>query len=163
MVTTFLRNSYWGRAKALTLLRKHDAADADWDRALALSPAAQRLDFGLDRAYARAYAGDYLRAARDAEEFVAMPNLDGVSLYNLACVQALNARHAVADATRPLPEREKRAENCARGALVLLKRAAKASYFRDPKTVEHVTKDEDLASLRQRDDFRAFVASLKPR
>jgi hypothetical protein len=35
-------------------------------------------------------------------------------------------------------------------------------YFRDPKRVEHLDRDDDLAALRDRDDYRAFRKTFKP-
>jgi hypothetical protein len=42
----------------------------------------------------------------------------------------------------------------------LHRRASEAGYFRDPKLVEHLDADDDLAFLRTRDDSRAFRKSL---
>ena len=42
----------------------------------------------------------------------------------------------------------------------LAQRAAAAGYFRDPKVVEHLDGDDDLAGLRGRDDYRAFRKTL---
>ena len=94
---------------------------------------------------------------------LALPEtLPGGTLYGLSCIQAINAAHAGKDATRPLTEREKRAESYARQALALLKRATDSAFFRDPKMIEFLDKDADLAALRDRDDFRAFRKALKP-
>jgi hypothetical protein len=82
-------------------------------------------------------------------------------LYDLGCVHALNAASVARDQARPLPIRQRRAEDYARAALALLKRAA-AGFFRDPATLAHLDKDSDLASLRDRDDYKAFRTGLKP-
>jgi hypothetical protein len=34
-------------------------------------------------------------------------------------------------------------------------------YFRDPKHVEYLDSDDDLAGLRGRDDYRAFRKTLR--
>jgi serine/threonine-protein kinase len=83
------------------------------------------------------------------------------TLYNRACIYALKAASDARDATRPLPEREKRAEAHARQAIASLERAASAGHFRDARNVATLDGDEDLAFLRDRDDFKRFRASLK--
>jgi hypothetical protein len=55
---------------------------------------------------------------------------------------------------------EKRAEQYARAAIALLKRAASAGFFRDPANIAHLDKDPDLASLRDRADYKQFRAGL---
>jgi hypothetical protein len=90
-------------------------------------------------------------------------SLPGATLYNLSCIHALNAASAARDATRPLPERDQRAEGYAKQAVALLKRAAAAGFFRDAKHVTHLDGDADLSALRDRDDFRAFRKSLDKR
>jgi hypothetical protein len=62
---------------------------------------------------------------------------------------------------RPLPERERRAEQYARAALAELKRAAESGYFREPANLPRLDKDSDLDFLRGRDDFKQFHAGLK--
>jgi tetratricopeptide (TPR) repeat protein len=161
MVPTFLRLGLPRRAALLDRLGRGKDADADWDRLLALTPGPQRPAVRLQRADSRARAGDYLRAADDVKQLADSDDLTGSQLYYLAWVQALNTHHASRDAARPLPQREKRAEGYAKDAIALLKRAKDAKFFNDPKNVETLSKDDDLASLRLRADFRAFVAGLE--
>jgi hypothetical protein len=80
----------------------------------------------------------------------------------LACIQALNACAVGRDAARSLPEREKRSEEYARKAIALLQRAAAAGQFREPGHVAQMDRNGDLASLRDRDDYRRFRAALEP-
>jgi serine/threonine-protein kinase len=149
------------RAKVLTALGKRREADADWDRVLKLAPAAQRTALRLQRADTRARAGDHQRAAYEVDE-LGRVELDAASLYNLACVQALNAASVSRDTSSLRPVREKRAEASARAALALLKRAAGAGFFREAANIAHLDKDDDLAALRPRADYKAFRAGLKP-
>jgi serine/threonine-protein kinase len=157
----FLRNSHWGRARALRVLGRHREAIADWDESVRLDSGASRAYLRLRRADSRARAGGYLRAAAEAEE-LAVDGAPAGTLYNLACIHALNAVAAGKDAARPLPERERRAEQYARAAVALLHRVAATGYFHDPKRVEHLDKDDDLAGLRGREDYRAFRKTLTP-
>jgi tetratricopeptide (TPR) repeat protein len=157
----FLRNSHWGRARALTRLGRHRQAVADWDQAGRLDTGPQGPFFRLSRADSRARAGDYLPAATEADDLGRAPSLPGATLFHLACIHALNAASAARDLARPLPEREKRAEQYARQAVTLLKRAASAGYFRDAAKVAHLDKDSDLDFLRDRGDYKQFRAGLK--
>jgi hypothetical protein len=145
----------------LDRLGKHREADADWDRALKLAPAARRTALRLQRADSRARSGDHERSAAEADE-LGRGKLPAPALYDLACVHALNAAGVARDQGRPLPIRERHTEDYARAAVALLRRAAAAGYFRDPATLAHLDKDSDLASLRDRDDYKAFRAGLKP-
>jgi hypothetical protein len=109
----------------------------------------------LSRADALARAGDHSRAAAEADDLSRPASLPGLTLYNLACVQALNA------ASRPLPLRAKDADGYAAKAVDLLRRAANAGYFKNAKTLAHLHQDTDLDVLRERPDYQAFAATLK--
>ncbi len=147
------------RAMVLTHLGQPGRAVADWDRALQLAPLAERARLRLRRAESLARAGDYRRAAAEADE-LGRREWEAGSLYDLACIQALNAARAAEDATRPLPERDRRAEEYARAALALLGRAAEGGHFRDPENVVRLD-GKDLAGLWGRADFQRFRAGLK--
>jgi hypothetical protein len=99
-------------------------------------------------------AGDQAQAAAEADDLSRPASLPGEALDNLACVVALNAE------SRPLPVRAKDADGYAGKAVTLLQRAAAAGHFRDATNVAHLHKTADLAILRDRDDYRAFVALL---
>jgi Tfp pilus assembly protein PilW len=71
------------------------------------------------------------------------------------------AQTASRQAMRPLPEREKQAEEHARQAMSLLERARRAGYFATQEGIEHLKKDADLDFLRDRDDFRQLLSRLK--
>jgi serine/threonine protein kinase len=160
LVQGFLVFGLRQRAVVLTLLRKPAEADADWERVLKLVPAVQRPVLRLKRADSRARAGDYRRAAAEADDLGRAESLPGANLYDLACIHALNAASAGRDATRPLPERDKRAEEYARQAITLLHRAASAGYFRVSGKMALLDRDRDLDFLRQRDDYKRFRAGL---
>jgi serine/threonine-protein kinase len=150
------------RAAVLTRLGRLREADRDWDRALKQAPSEQR-SLRLQRADSRARAGDYRRAAAEAGELGRGWFLSAATLYDLGCVHALSAASASRDSTRPLPEREKRAEQWAHQAVALLKRAASRGFFREPAGVTHLDRDSDLAFLRDRDDYQRFRAGLNRR
>jgi serine/threonine-protein kinase len=148
------------RAAVLTRLGRLPEADADWDRAVKLAPAARRPELRGRRAEGLAQAGHYLRAAAAVDE-LARGNLPGRFLYNLGCLQAINADRAAADASRPLPLRERFAEQAARSAVALLERAAAAGFFRKPGSVALLDTGSDLAGLRRRDDYKRFRTGLE--
>ncbi len=159
----FLRNAHVSRAEALVQLRRHRDAIADWDEALPLNDnPADSAYFRLSRVDALARAGDHRRAMAEVEDLARGQALPAESLYDLSCDAALSATAVARDASRPLPERDKQAEVWSRQAVELLQRAAKAGFFRDPANRTHLDKDADLAFLRDRDDFRAFVQTLPP-
>ena len=54
-----------------------------------------------------------------------------------------------------------RAEELAREAVNLLKKAQAAGFLAATRNVEHVKRDTDLEPLREREDFRKFLESLK--
>jgi serine/threonine-protein kinase len=157
----FLRNSRGGRALALASLGRHGEAAADWEHALRLDPRTFLSFIHLELADSRPRTGDYARAAAEAEELGRIPSLPGTALYDLACIQAVNARAASKDDKRPLAEREKRARQYASAALALLERARRSDYFKDPKMIDHMKKDSDLELLRQSEDYRLWLKRLE--
>jgi tetratricopeptide (TPR) repeat protein len=140
----FLRNAYWGRGRALTRLRRFADADNDWDRAVALSDAAERPRLCSSRAAAFARAGESARAVAEADA-LATPDAAAGTLYDAACVYALAAAAARADA--PLADRH------AARAVELLRRAVAKGY----RNIPHMLKDPDLDALRRRADYAALL------
>jgi tetratricopeptide (TPR) repeat protein len=156
----FLRNTLWGRARSLDLLGRYPAALSDWDQAVKLDAGPQRPFLLAQQARTLARSGDHLRAVEQVNKLVSQGNPSGPFAFTLAGVYALASRAALAESSRPLPEREKRAGGHAKEALALLKRAAEAGFFRDAKNVERAKKGADLEALRGREDFEGFLASL---
>jgi serine/threonine-protein kinase len=147
------------RAAVLLRLGRSREADADWDLALKLAPVPQRDGLRLARAESRARAGDYQRASAEADE-LEHDNLPPASLYNLACIHALDAASAMRDASRPLPERQKHAEQYATAAMVLLRRAAAGGQFSQATSLAQLDRDDDLNFLRGREDYKRFREGL---
>ncbi len=149
------------RAAVRTRLGRRREADADWERALKEDPASRHSWLRIQRADALARAGEHRRAAALAEEESRLTLPAGLR-YNLACVQALCAAASARDSSRPLPERERRAEVLARQAVASLRGAAAAGYFAPADNVTQLDRDDDLAFLRDRSDYRSFQKKLKP-
>jgi hypothetical protein len=70
-----------------------------------------------------------------------------------ACVCALAAASVKDDA--------KLSEQYASRAVVLLRQAQKAGYFKRPANVAHLKKDSDLRALRGRPDYEVLLKELE--
>jgi hypothetical protein len=105
--------------------------------------------------------GEYETAVAQANVLANLPNIAGEALYDGACV------HGVAAAAAKDPEvREKYAAR----SVELLRRAFATGFGKDPfqkmsgilgDPVQHMEQDRDLAAIRNREDYRAFLAELK--
>jgi hypothetical protein len=89
----------------------------------------------------------------DADDLARQPNLSALSCYNLACFYALASAAGQANSSTT--------ESCALNAIKLLGRAEKGEFFSRGVASQLVTRDTDLDSLRQRDDFKAMLKRLK--
>jgi tetratricopeptide (TPR) repeat protein len=147
----FLRNAHWGRAQALDELKRHTEAAADWDKTVELSPEPERTGFRVARALGRVRAGEVDAAIQEAEELAKNANAD--TLYNAACVFALAS--TAPPHPNPLPQGTR--EKYAQRAIALLQQAVAKGY----KNAEHMKKDDDLKSLREREDFKKLLSELE--
>jgi hypothetical protein len=78
----------------------------------------------------------------------------GGQLYDMACVCSLASSAAKGD---PLL-----AERYAALAVVLLRKAKDAAYFREPSKVADMKADTDIEPLRGRADYQTFLGELEP-
>lgn len=140
------RLAHWRRAASLDQLGRPDDASADWKLAIALSPTSkERVFIRLTRAHTRARFGPVELALAEAGELAQSRDLDGTSLYNLACVYALASE-----------KDEANREDHIRNALRLLQR----SLTRGFKEAELFATDDDLKPLRDRAEYRKMVNQL---
>src|SRR5262249_37921636 len=151
----FLRNTYWNRAQALSLLGRHAEAVAEWEQTLALNeeePAAGWLR--LQRSASLARAGEYGQATAAVEGGLKPENAASDMLYVAAGVYA----QAAAQAGKQAPGGAGRAhaEKYARRAVALLREAVRKGY----KNVAQIQKDSDLNALRGRPDFQQVLTQL---
>jgi serine/threonine-protein kinase len=156
-----LGDSYALRGLALIQLDRWGEAVAACDQAIAVSPRHKQPNHRLVRALALAGAGEYARAFAEVQALARLDDLSPDFVCTLASFHAQLAGSLTHDATRPLAERQKRAEQAARTALALLERARRAGWFDTRPKVEALKKDEDLDFLRHRADFKQFLSRLE--
>jgi hypothetical protein len=65
------------------------------------------------------------------------------------------------DATLAEPERGKRTDEYASRALEQLGRAASAGYFKEPKKIQDLKDNPDLAGLRSRKEYQLWLAQVE--
>jgi serine/threonine protein kinase/tetratricopeptide (TPR) repeat protein len=147
-----LSDTHRGRALALGALKRSTQALPDWDQAVELAPPADRLAVQLERARARVQAGKVAEAVADAAALTKDAATPSARCCEAACVYSL--------ASAAAPEAGQR-EAYAAQALTLFRRAQTAGFFKDRAKIERLKRDNDLAPLRQRQDFRKFVAELE--
>jgi len=85
-----------------------------------------------------------------------------VYLYNAACMMSLASGAVAVDEDLPETERMQRTEKYAVRAVEMLAEVRAAGWFQDAKKIVHAKDtDTDLDPLRERDDFKKFVETLK--
>jgi tetratricopeptide (TPR) repeat protein/tRNA A-37 threonylcarbamoyl transferase component Bud32 len=148
----YLRNSYAGRAQALTALGRHGEAVKAWDRVLELEWGPQRAGLRVWRAQALARASKADLAAAEAEELGRQQQLTDAARYELARVYGLCAGLGSASPAQ--------VETHARRALDLLRQAQANGYFKDAARLGELDREKDLDALRRRAEFRALRTEL---
>jgi hypothetical protein len=162
LVPLHLGNTYGFRAIALTQLKRHRESAADYDELIRLETNASRREiFRHVRLNELARAGEYSLATDGAEQLLRETKPSAPWLASLADVFAVSSAAVARDASVPLVRREKDAETWARQAVALLRQAADGGHFRDRQNVAWLRKNDELASLRGRDDFKRFLLSLE--
>jgi serine/threonine-protein kinase len=149
----FLRSAHAERAAALSKLARHVEAIKDLDCAIALDDGRTRLPLQLHRALSLAHAGNHGSAVAEANNLASGKNVSGLTLYYAACVCALASGSVKNDA--------RLSEQYATRAIELLGKARDSGYFKDAATVTHMKVDNDLDSLRSRDDFKNLLTDLE--
>jgi serine/threonine protein kinase/tetratricopeptide (TPR) repeat protein len=154
-----LADSYRSLGKVLLDQKKYAEAETiyrqalgEWDQAVELAPPANRLGAQLGRAQARARAGQVAEAVADAEALTKDAATPSARCCEAACVFSLASAAAQEAGPR---------EAYAGQALALFRRAQAAGFFKDRAKIERLKRDSDLKPLRQREDFRKFVAELE--
>jgi len=162
----YLRSVHWGRAgpgraELLGNLARHKEAVKDWERAITLDSGAQRSHFVVLRAGSLARSGDHAAASAVAAKLEKLPGETGENLYNSACIYALSSAAAGRDTKLAAAVRKKLASQYGARAVELLGKAGAAGYFKNPAQIVHMKKDTDLEPLRNRTDFKKFLAEIE--
>jgi tetratricopeptide (TPR) repeat protein len=144
------------RGDTLALLKDCQKALPDFDRAIELtvSPEIPRMRFR--RAEVLIHLGENRRAVEDIEHLLKRPNLSGDERYNYACLWCRLLASVTKDVSLAATQRKEAEDRYAARALEVLSQLKRDGYFRDPAQWLHLAKDEDLASLRDRDDFKRW-------
>jgi serine/threonine-protein kinase len=145
----YLRNTYEGRAEALTKLGRYSEALKDCDRALEFDDGLHRHQIHLFHASILARLKEHTRATAVADAVAGAKDASAGNLYDAACVYALSAAATRDDA--------KQAEQYAARAVELLRQAFSKGF----KHVEHMKKDPDLDALQQQENFRKLLSELE--
>jgi hypothetical protein len=109
-----------------------------------------------------AYDGEVDQAVATLERLTALPDLPADKTYNAACgyCRCITALTKAAAATSVAADGE-RIDWLATKAVALLKRVMETGFFDDPQFMNLIANDPDLAPLREREDYRAFIETLK--
>jgi tetratricopeptide (TPR) repeat protein len=157
----YLRNSHWGHGLTFSRQGKLEPALAELDRAVLLDRAGpQRDELMVERSRILALLGRHDRATQSVMKLFKGKKPEARVLYQGACVYALSAAAVRKDDTLPLPARDRLAELHARRSLQLLDEARWAGYFQTEAKRKTLHTDRDLGELRDRDDFRKWIAGV---
>jgi tetratricopeptide (TPR) repeat protein len=147
------------RGDAAAALRWYQLAAEQLEPVLARAPnnaKARRFlrNVCIERAVTLACVGEHARAVEQVNKLVEENTGDGPLLYNAACVHALAAKDT-SDTTLK--------EQWASRAVELLSQARMAGFFKERRALEGMKNDDDLAALRQREDFKKLLRELDAR
>jgi tetratricopeptide (TPR) repeat protein len=156
-----LFNDYMGRGEALRQLGRREEAERDWRRMLALSADQPEIRMRLYRPSPLSDLGEHVRATTEMETLLAEGQAQPLDLYRFGYIYSRCSGVAAKDARLLPAEREKLADQYGRRAVELLRRAQAAGYFRDAGRLARMKQHKELDPIRDRDDFKRFVAELE--
>jgi serine/threonine-protein kinase len=155
-----LYEAYGGRGLALNKLARYSDALKDLDQAVQLADEGGKERPQLFRSITLAHLGEHVRATTEAETLTGKNGASGDILYNGACVFALSSTAVLKDKKLVQAERETLAGKYSDRALKLLEKAKATGFFAAPGALENLKNDNDLDSLRSRQDFKTILAEL---
>jgi len=158
-----LYDVYGGRAFALNKLGRYLEAMRDWNRAIELADEGGKERPRLFRCVTLAHLSDHIRATTEAEVLTGNKGASGDILYNGACAFALSSTAVLQEKKLVQTEREKLAEKYSARAVQLLEKANATGFFAPPGALQNLRTDNDLDSLRSRQDFKTLLAELQKR
>lgn len=159
LAKSLLRNAYWGRALALGAQNQHDAALADWEKAIQLDDGQFRPTFLLYRASSLARKGEHARAAEGMDEVLTTAAQNAGMLHNAAWLYCLCSTQARNDANLAATERARVADQYATRAVELIAKAQAAGFYKQPANLK-LLEFRDFDPLRNREDFKTLIAQL---
>jgi serine/threonine protein kinase len=142
----YLVRSFQGRGKAYDQLRMEAKADADWQKAIELSPEEEQHRIRTRRAVHLALDGQAPKAIAIVEELAKLPIKEAKRWYEMGSVYSL-ASKLISDQEQKYSDR----------AMELLKEAATLEF----SDVEKMSKDTNLDPVREREDFKQLLEKLK--
>jgi tetratricopeptide (TPR) repeat protein len=147
--TRFLRNAHVGRAQTLSQLNRFDEARKEMEKALPYSAPHELATVRAHIAAFRLRAGEVTLALNEAEKLAQTSDLE--VLYNVACIFAVASDRK--EESTGVPSKE----DCANRAIALLRKAVENGF----EDVQYMKEDDDLKSLRNRDEFKTPVSELE--
>lgn len=104
--------------------------------------------------------GNYQTGVEIAKTAIMSSGIITADVYNAACVYALASAAATDDESLAIQDRESIAERFAKTAVDLLERAFDDPEYATEGNIKVLREDDELASLRERVDFKSFVDKL---
>jgi len=155
----YLSYTHGWNARALSGAERWPEALAEWENAIKLD---DQRDMGLrvGRATAAARAGKYTIAARQVSAAATQPALSGEALWGLSEALLWSAAAARRDESLSDGARERIGAANEGQAMVLLRKAAGAGFFKDSKRRMELQTSAAFEALRGRPDFREWEATL---
>ena len=142
----FLRSAHSSRAKAHDELKMYAEAMRDWDRAVQLAGPKEQLMLRSQRAFS------YFWAGRVADAIIEIGDLTKLSIWNGSQWYHFSYIYAVAS-TKVADKKQEYADR----AMEMLQKAVRAGF----KDTTLMAKDENFDPLREREDFKKLLESLK--
>jgi tetratricopeptide (TPR) repeat protein len=149
----YLRNVHWVRAEVLDQLSRYGDATEDWQRAIQLSPPAERVEALTQFARTLVLAGKIDEGAPLAESLARQPEVTPNILYQCAVTFA-----QAANASGDTPDRR---EQFARRSIELLAHAREAGFFTERSAKTDLEQNKAFDPLRKRADFQELLTTVK--
>src|SRR5262249_9435113 len=142
----FLRKTHRFRADLYIDLKNYTAAMQDWDKVIEFTAEEKKPNVLAHRASFRIRAGRTPEGIAEINQLIAQATEDPEHWYDFACAYAVASGN---DSTR-------KNEHATR-AVELLQKAVNLGF----KDAAQLATDKDLASLRDRDDFKMLIAKVE--
>jgi serine/threonine protein kinase len=154
-------SAHGSRAQVYWALARWSDVVKDLDRALELDGSPARWPQRVTRAEALAASGDHVRAAAEARALAANPALSDDGRHDLVVAFAVAVEAVREDDKLPTAERDRLAEDYGVRAVALLRQLHGHDYFRAAARAKALRTDDDLKSLRGREDFQRLLAEIQ--